>query len=99
MKKLLSLVLTLALTLSLCAIPTAQAEEPITLTMFVDEPWWMYNDWSGTMPQWFTEQTGITFDVTVCADTNELDLMVASGTCPDIVVTGKFNIMSNENVC
>lgn len=99
MKKLLSLVLTLALTLSLCAIPAAQAEEPITLTMFVDEPWWMYNDWSGTMPQWFTEQTGITFDVTVCADTNELDLMVASGTCPDIVVTSKFNIMSNEYVC
>lgn len=100
MKKLVSLCLALCLTLSLGLWPAALAdEEPVTLTIFVDEPWWMYKDWSGTMPQWMTEQTGITFDVTVCADTNELDMMVASGTCPDVVVTGKFNLMSSDYVC
>lgn len=99
MKKLLSLIVALSMVLSLCGVGTALAEEPVTLTMFVDETWWMYSDWSGTMPQWFTEQTGITFDITVAADASELDMMVASGTCPDIVVTGDFNLMSNEYVC
>ncbi len=100
MKKLVSVLLTLALILTGSVIPAALAEEdPITLTLFVDETWWPYTDWSGTMPLWFTEQTGITFDVMVAADTTELDMMVASGTCPDIVVTSDFNLMSNEYVC
>lgn len=67
-----------------------------TLTMFVDETWWPYNTWDGDMPKWFTEQTGIAFDVTVATDATQLSIMVASGSLPDIVVTNNFNLMSNS---
>ena len=68
--------------------------ETVKLSMFVDEPWWPYSDWSGTMPRWATEQTGVDFDVTVAADTTELDLMVASGTLPDVIISSDFNLLS-----
>jgi len=95
------LALTLLLTFGMASgIASAQAEEePVTLTMFVDEPWWPYSDWSGDLAQWMTAQTGITFDVSVAADTTELDLMVASGTLPDVVVSSDFNLLSNADVC
>lgn len=99
MKKLLALILTLSLLAAAGIVSVAHADDPVTLSLFVDETWWLYSDWSGTMPKWFTEQTGITFDVTKAADVNELDMMVASGTCPDIVVTSKFNLMSSDYVC
>lgn len=73
--------------------------ELVSLSMFVDEPWWPYSDWSGTMPKWAEEQLGITFDVTVAADYSELELMVASGSMSDVVVSGKFNVLSNPNTC
>ncbi len=73
--------------------------ETVKLSMFVDEPWWPYSDWSGTMPRWATEQTGVDFDVTVAADTTELDLMVASGTLPDVIISSDFNLLSDESVC
>lgn len=99
MKKLLSLVLVLTLTCGLCIPLFASAEaEPTTLTMFVDETWWRCKDWDSTMAKWFTEQTGIAFDVTVCADKTELDMMVASGSLPDVIVAGDFNLLSNEYV-
>ncbi|NMA67171.1 MAG: hypothetical protein GX957_13220, partial [Clostridiaceae bacterium] len=76
-----------------------KVEEPVTLSMFVDEFWWPYSDWSGDMPKWFTEMTNIDFDVTVAADTTELSMLVASGTLQDIVVTTQFNMLANSDLC
>lgn len=98
MKKLLGILAALSM-LCCCISTTTLAEEPVTLTMFVDEFWWPYSDWSGDMPQWFTEQTGIHFDVTIAADTTELAMMVASGSLPDIIVTNQFNLMSTSDLC
>lgn len=72
--------------------------EAVTLSMFVDETWWPYDTWNGDMPRWFTEKTGVTFDVTIAADATELSMMVASATYPDIVVTNQFKMMSNPAV-
>ena len=99
MKKAMSILVTLVLMMSGIPAGLAEAEESVTLTMFVDEFWWPYSDWSGDMPQWFTEQTGINFDVTIAADTTELAMMVASGSLPDIVVTNQFNLMSAPDLC
>jgi putative aldouronate transport system substrate-binding protein len=102
MKKGLSLLLALTLlfTLGMTTFSTsALADDPVTLTMFVDEPWWPYSDWSGDMCKWMTEQTGVTFDVSVAADTTELDLKVASGNLPDIIVSSDFNLLSNADLC
>ena len=98
MKKLVSLLLALVMALG-CIPAMAVAEEPVTLSMFVDEWWWPYSDWTGEMPQWFTEQTGINFDVTVAADTTELSMMVVSDTLPDIVVTSQLNMMASGLIC
>ena len=98
MKRCLGLLLALVMLLS-CASVSALADEPVKLNMFVDEFWWPYKDWSGDLPRWFVEQTGVDFDVTIAADTTELEMMVASGTLPDIVVTSKFNLMSNSDLC
>ena len=98
MKKLFGLLMALVMLLSFANVP-ALAEEPVKLSMFVDEFWWPYSDWSGDMPRWFVEQTGVDFDVTIAADTTELSMIVASGTLPDIVVTTQFNLMSNSSLC
>ena len=98
MKRLFGLLMTLVMLLSFASVP-AMAEEPVKLSMFVDEFWWPYSDWSGDMPRWFVEQTGVDFDVTIAADTTELSMIVASGTLPDIVVTTQFNLMSNSSLC
>jgi putative aldouronate transport system substrate-binding protein len=66
--------------------------------MFVDETWWPMKNWDGDMPKWFTEKTGIYFDVSVATSNTELAMMVASGTCPDVVVSTQFNLMSNSAV-
>ncbi len=99
MKKALSLLLCLLMTLGCVNLSAVAEDDPVTLTMFVDETWWPYHDWSGDMPKWFTEQTGVQFDVTVAADITELDMMVAAGSYPDVIVSGDFNLLSNESVC
>ncbi len=82
MKKTIALLLCLLLTFGSVSLTALAEAEPVTLTMFVDETWWPYHDWSGDMPRWFTEQTGVQFDVSVAADITELDMMVASGSYP-----------------
>jgi len=101
MKKTLAFVL--CLIMALCSFGgltvLAEAEEPVVLTMFVDETWWSGTDWDSIICKWMTEQTGVYFDVTVAADTTELDMIVASGSYPDVIVSGDFNLLSNEYVC
>ncbi len=103
MKRILSILIVVAMTLGVCGFAAAESttdgKDVTTLTMFVDAPWWPYSDWSGEMPQWATQQTGVKFDVTIAADYNELALKVASGDLPDVVVTDNFNLMSNADLC
>lgn len=99
MKKTIALLLCLLLTFGSVSLTALAEAEPVTLTMFVDETWWPYHDWSGDMPRWFTEQTGVQFDVSVAADITELDMMVASGSYPDVIVSPDFNLLSNSGVC
>jgi putative aldouronate transport system substrate-binding protein len=83
-----------------CSKPAEGTKEgqKATLSMFVDAPWWPYNNWDGDMPKWFTEKTGIYFDVSLATNDTELALLVASGTTADVVVTGQFNLMSSPSV-
>ena len=75
------------------------SEGPVTLKLFVDEPWWPYTTWEGRIPEMVTEITGVNFEVTVTPDSTTLNLMIASGELGDIVCTGKFDRMSNANIC
>lgn len=100
MKRLLGMLLAVSMMLAcLGGSALAESKEPVVLDMFVDEFWWPYQDWSGDLPRWFVEQTGVDFDVTIAADTTELSMIAVSGDLPDIVVTSQFNLMSNSDLC
>jgi len=77
----------------------ADTPKPVTLKMFVDAPWWPHDKWEGTVCEWATEQTGITFDVTIAPDMNALSLMIASGDLGDFIVSENFNRLANANIC
>ena len=99
MKRFLALLLTVSMVLGLGFLAGASADEPVKLTMFVDAPWWPYSDWSGDMPRWAVEQTGVDFDVQIAADMKQLPMLVASGDLPDVVVTENFSLMANSDIC
>lgn len=92
-------------TATLCALvmmltltaPVALAEEPVTLTMFVDESWWPYETWEGAIPEKFNEIMGVKIQVTRASDSNQLPLMVASGDMPDIVCSSRYAYMANAD--
>ena len=83
--KITSLLCALAILMALVPITSVIAEEPVTLTMFVDETWWPYEKWEGAIPEQFNLNANVRIEVTRAADANQLPLMVASGEMPDIV--------------
>lgn len=87
-----------ALMLALAAFPAALAEEPVTLTLFVDESWWPYDTWEGAIPEKFNENAGVKIEVIRAADDNQLPLMVASGDMTDIVCSYRYQYMADPEV-
>lgn len=67
--------------------PAQPAEETVVFDLFIDPTWWPYKTWSGLIPEEVTRQTGVSFNVTVATDSNQLPLMIASGDLPDMVLT------------
>ncbi len=78
---------------------TYAKEDWITLKLFVDETWWYYDTWQGRIPDIVGDKFGIKCDVTIPSDTNQLNMMIASGDLGDLVCTGKFNRMCDPNIC
>ncbi|WP_019636729.1 extracellular solute-binding protein [Paenibacillus fonticola] len=75
----------------------SSSSEPVTLNLFVDQPWWPFKDWSGDIPEEITKRTGIRLNVTVATDEKQLPIMLASGDLPDLVVTStQYQQMSNS---
>ena len=85
MKRILTLVLGLCLLMTLAF--GAFAEEPVTLTIFIDHSWYPVESFTGIIPEYITEKTGVTLDVTVAIDGNQLGVMLASGELPDLIYT------------
>ncbi|MEI3059099.1 MAG: hypothetical protein V8T29_00075 [Oscillospiraceae bacterium] len=87
-----------ALVMLLALAPAAIAEEPVTLTLFVDESWWPYDTWEGAIPEKFDEITGVKIEAIRAADDNQLPMMVASGDMTDIVCTWRYQYMADPEV-
>lgn len=96
--KITSLLCALAILMALVPITSVIAEEPVTLTMFVDETWWPYEKWEGAIPEQFNLNANVRIEVTRAADANQLPLMVASGEMPDIVCSYRYQYMANSDV-
>lgn len=81
------------------AADTTGDEEVVTLKMFVEPTWWDYHEWSGRIPEIATEKTGVKFEVTVAADANALNMMIASGDMGDLIVAENIARMNDGNIC
>jgi putative aldouronate transport system substrate-binding protein len=90
-------VLMLMASILLPAAVAVAAEEPITLTLFVDESWWPYDTWEGAIPEQFSLNANVNIEVIRAVDDNQLPLMVASGNMPDLVCSYRYQYMANPD--
>ncbi|MDR2932080.1 MAG: hypothetical protein LBV27_03135 [Oscillospiraceae bacterium] len=78
--------------------PTNQ--DVVKLRFFQEEIWWPYTTWEGRIPEKITEKTGVALEVTIAADMNALNLMIASGDMGDLISSGQlFTRLSDSNLC
>ncbi len=78
----------------------ADSGEVKTLSIFIDHTWYPVDSFTGAIPDEITKRTGITLDVTVAVDTNQLGTMISSGELPDLVYTQRLlDTLSNPNIC
>lgn len=101
MKKLTSLVLAVLMLLTMTSsFAMAEQQDVVELDVFINESWWPVDTFTGIIPEAITAATGVKLNVTVCADDNQLGLMIASHDLPDLVFTQKeLNRLSNSDLC
>ena len=94
-----------ALVMLLALAPAAIAEEPVTLTLFVDESWWPYDTWEGAIPEKFDEITGVKIEAIRAAITPYLvqnpviGLIRMETDSDEAVIQAKLNDMvGNEEI-
>ncbi len=85
--------------LPLPAVP-ARAQEPVTLTCLINHTWYPTDSFSGKIPEEITRLTGVKLNVIVAKDSRQLNLLLASGSLPDLVYTStQFDRLSNAEYC
>ena len=81
----------------------SSSEEQVTLDLFVNHTWWPLQSWSGSVPEYITDQTGVNINVTVAADSQQLPLMISSGELPDLIYTDNtgnmISLLSDPDLC
>lgn len=77
--------------------------ETASLDLFVNHTWWPLPEWTGSVPEYITEQTGVDLNVTVAADSQQLPLMISSGELPDLIYTDNtgnmITLLSDPDLC
>ena len=97
MKKPLATLLCLLMVLALA--PISHAEEPITLTIFIDHFWYPVETFTGIIPEEITRLTGIVLEPTIALDQEQLGVLIGSGDMPDLVYTQNLcDQMSNPDI-
>jgi putative aldouronate transport system substrate-binding protein len=108
MKKLIAFVLVVLMASSIFAAGEKQQEGGIvTLTHFVDIDWmdgavrYLYNI-DGRIPQIVEQKTGVRLDTTFAKNSEEANLMIASGDVPDMITLGyegaAYNVIADSKM-
>ncbi|REE86546.1 putative aldouronate transport system substrate-binding protein [Paenibacillus taihuensis] len=69
---------------------TAITETPITLTVFVDMPWFWVDSFTGPIPEELTKRTGVKLKIIRSTDENQLPSMLARGDLPDMIYSDRL---------
>lgn len=108
MKKTLAMLVTLALMIIPFAAfaETEQVLDPAvakTLELFVDWTWMEYDTFEGGVCQdYLREKTGVTVEMTKATDSEQLNLLIASGDLPDMIAcssSSKVSRLSDPDLC
>jgi putative aldouronate transport system substrate-binding protein len=79
---------------------TEEAMPPVTLTCFINHPWYAVDSFTGYIPEQITKDTGVTLDLIIATDSQQLGVMIASGLTTDLVYTDtQLDKLSNANLC
>ncbi|MGA2977228.1 MAG: hypothetical protein ABSF77_18125 [Spirochaetia bacterium] len=71
-----------------------------TLKVFINHTWYPTKTFTGIIPDEITRLTGVKLDPTIAVDDQQLGVMIASGSLPDLVYTASLlDRLSNANVC
>jgi putative aldouronate transport system substrate-binding protein len=106
MKRKLSLIAlcVLAAAVSLASCGGAREKQqasagPVTLSIFIDHPWYPVESFSGYIPEEITRLSGVVLEPTIAIDGQQLGVMIGSGELPDLVYTSSFiSQMSDPDV-
>lgn len=63
---------------------------PVTLTVFVDMPWFWVDSFTGPIPDELTKRTGVKLKIIRSTDENQLPAMLARGDLPDIIYSNRL---------
>lgn len=76
------------------------AAEPTELTVFIDYDWFWMDDFGGRpVDDEITRLSGVKLNIIKATDAQQLPVMIASGSLPDIVYSQNFSELSSDNVC
>ncbi|MDR3121356.1 MAG: hypothetical protein LBU58_08510, partial [Clostridiales bacterium] len=75
-------------------------DDPQAFDIFFNFTWWPDTEWKGVIPEEVTRLTGVSFNVGVALDEQQLGVMIASGDLPEIVSTQHLmSELSNSELC
>jgi len=106
-RKWLSLVMALAMLASIAAgcggsagSGSGASGDTVELTVFIDFDWFWMDDFGGRpVDDEITRLTGVKLNIIKATDPQQLPIMIASNSLPDIVYTDNFGALNNENQC
>ncbi len=82
--------------------PYPDPSKPVEFSFFADCTWLAYDTVDGIVGEELEKQTGVTFDFTKSTDGEQLNLLIASGDLPDLIMASgkkKLSKLSSSEYC
>lgn len=70
----------------------------VEMSILINHPWYPVSSWEGTIAEAITEATGVSLDVTVASDEQQLQLLIASGDLPDLIFTTRETRLETDEL-
>jgi len=75
-------------------------KSPANFTIFVENTMFPFKTWGeDDVSKEITKRTGVSLDLTVASDNNQLNILIASDSLPEFVWSSNNTLLSNPDVC